>query len=88
MPGLSSGGQTIGWLERALVLLFVLIGQPMGVGFVLAAKSILRFGDIKEAGQRKLAEYIIIGTFLSFGWALLVSHVVLHTLDYWLAGAN
>jgi hypothetical protein len=68
IQGLKFGGAYIGVLERALILLLVLLGQPAGVGFMLTAKSILRFGDVKDSAQRKLTEYIIIGTFLSFGW--------------------
>ncbi len=83
LKGLNKGGQFIGWLERALVMLFVFVGQPGSVGFVLAAKSIFRIGDIKESSQRRIAEYIIIGTFLSFGWALLVSNLALYAVRYW-----
>ncbi|HEX42597.1 MAG TPA: DUF3307 domain-containing protein [Phycisphaerales bacterium] len=71
--GLCNGGKRIGQLERALTYLLVLSGNPGAIGFLFAAKSILRFGEIKEPGQRKEAEYIIIGTFASFGWALLVA---------------
>lgn len=71
--GLKQGGRYIGWLERGLTLLFVAIGQPEGVGLLLAAKSILRFGDISNTRQRARAEYIIIGTFMNFGWALAVA---------------
>ena len=48
-------------MERILVMLLVLMEQPNGIGFLIAAKSILRFGEIKDANQRKVAEYIIIG---------------------------
>jgi len=84
IAGLNQGGRYIGWLERILVLLLVLMDQPNGIGFLIAAKSILRFGEIKDASQRKVAEYIIIGTFLSFGWALLVSAVTHNAIRYWL----
>jgi hypothetical protein len=83
IAGLTQGGQYIGWLERILVMLLLLINQPNGIGFLIAAKSILRFGEIKDASQRRVAEYIIIGTFLSFGWALVVSVVTQKTLRYW-----
>ncbi|MGD8429914.1 MAG: DUF3307 domain-containing protein, partial [Ectothiorhodospiraceae bacterium] len=69
--GLTHGGRYIGWLERALTLLLFLAGQASAVGFVIATKSILRFGEIKDSKHRKLAEYIIIGTFLSFAWAIV-----------------
>jgi hypothetical protein len=73
----------IGWLERFLAMLLILIGQPTGIGFLIAAKSILRFGEIKESRHRKVAEYIIIGTFLSFGWALLMSVAMQKGIDHW-----
>ncbi|WP_323783326.1 DUF3307 domain-containing protein [Thalassovita sp.] len=69
--GLPGGGATIGYLERALIFLLVLAGQIAGLGFLVAAKSILRFGTI--SGDRKATEYVIIGTLFSFGWALLIA---------------
>ncbi|CUH66697.1 hypothetical protein TG4357_02585 [Thalassovita gelatinovora] len=69
--GLPGGGATIGHLERALIFLLVLAGQIAGIGFLVAAKSILRFGTI--SGDRKATEYVIIGTLFSFGWALLIA---------------
>lgn len=68
--GMPNAGKYIGWLERGLTMTFILIGHPEGVGFLLAAKSILRFRDVQDHADRHQAEYIIIGTFLSFGWAL------------------
>lgn len=83
VEGLENGGKHIGWLERFLTLLLILIGQPSGIGFLIAAKSVLRFGEIKEAKHRKLAEYIIIGTFLSFGWALTIAVFTKQGFDNW-----
>lgn len=85
IEGLRHGGSYIGVLERALVMLLVLIGQPAGVGFLITAKSILRFGDVKESHQRKLTEYVIIGTFLSFGWGLLVATITKIGLEHWMS---
>ena len=82
--GLNNGGMYIGWLERFLTMMFILIGQPTGIGFLIAAKSILRFGEIKDSKHRKLAEYIIIGTFLSFGWALMISVLMRMTIGYFI----
>ena len=73
--GLNEGGKVIGWLERLLIFVFVLAGQYAGVGFLIAAKSIFRFGELKESENRKEAEYIIIGTFASFLYAMLISIV-------------
>jgi hypothetical protein len=70
LDGLLNGGKLIGQLERALIFLFIFIGQPTGIGFLVAAKSILRF---EEAKKQKLAEYVLIGTLLSFSLAVALS---------------
>lgn len=71
--GLPQAGRMIGLLERALIVMMVLVGQPAGIGFLIAAKSILRF-DTASKDQRA-SEYVIIGTLASFGWALGVAYV-------------
>lgn len=86
IAGLESGGTYIGWLERALVMLLILIGQPAGVGFLITAKSILRFGDVRDSSQRKLTEYIIIGTFMSFGWGLAIAVLTQLAMRHWMDG--
>ena len=67
-----SGGKWIGRFERALIFTLIFIDQPIGIGFLVAAKSILRF---EEARQQKLAEYVLIGTLLSFSLAIAVASV-------------
>jgi hypothetical protein len=78
---LQNAGKFIGMLERLLIYVFVLTGHFEAVGFLLAAKSIFRFGDLKEATELKLTEYVLIGTLLSFGIALAVSLAILQ-LNY------
>lgn len=73
VTGLKEGGRIIGFLERLLIFVFILSGQFAGVGFLVAAKSIFRFGELKDSENRKQAEYIIIGTFTSFLLAIVVS---------------
>lgn len=85
IQGLADGGRYIGYLERLLVMLLILADLPAGVGFLITAKSILRFGDVKESTQRKMTEYIIIGTFMSFGWGLVVALLTKAGIDHWLA---
>ena len=63
---LTNAGKRIGQLERFLVLTFILVNQFAAIGFLLAAKSILRFGDTKETNHRKINEYILVGTMTSF----------------------
>lgn len=70
---LPDAGKIIGYLERLLVLTFMLNHHWEAVGFLLAAKSVFRFGNLKESHDRKLTEYVLIGTLLSFGIALAVS---------------
>ena len=69
---LKDAGKTIGMIERSLVLTFVLMQQYQAIGFLLAAKSVFRFGDLKESGQRKRTEYILIGTLISFILSILL----------------
>lgn len=73
--GMSAGGRIIGYLERSLILIFVLVGYPAGIGFLIAAKSIFRFGELTESGPRWLAEYIIIGTLLSIFFGTLFAYL-------------
>lgn len=68
---LQSAGKYIGILERLFVFAFFASGHPEGVGFLIAAKSVFRFGDLKEAKSRKLTEYVLIGTLISFGVAMI-----------------
>jgi len=73
---LQNAGNYIGILERLFVFCFIMTGHFEAIGFLLAAKSIFRFGDLKEAKDRKLTEYVLIGTLLSFGIALLIGLLV------------
>lgn len=69
---LFNAGKYIGILERLFIFGFVLANFWEGIGFLLAAKSIFRFGDLNNAKERHLTEYVLIGTFLSFGSAIVV----------------
>ncbi|APZ54286.1 DUF3307 domain-containing protein [Salipiger abyssi] len=73
--GLPDAGRLIGQLERAMILLLVLIGEPAGIGFLIAAKSVLRFDT--AAKEQKAGEYVIIGTLASFAWALAAAHATM-----------
>jgi hypothetical protein len=67
--------------SRFLIYLFVLSGQLAGVGFLVAAKSVFRFGELKEHHNRLEAEYITIGTLMSFSWGLAASLITRQVLD-------
>ncbi|MEJ2913296.1 DUF3307 domain-containing protein [Pseudoalteromonas sp. C12FD-1] len=69
-------GQSIGMLERVLMLSFILLDQFAGVGFLLAAKSVFRFGDLSASKDKKLTEYVMLGTLLSVSVTLFVGLAV------------
>lgn len=73
LQGLKKAGLWIGRLERILILTFVLLNRYEAIGFLIAAKSILRFSEIKSSNDRKEAEYILVGTMLSFVYAILIA---------------
>ncbi|WBV57394.1 DUF3307 domain-containing protein [Chryseobacterium daecheongense] len=73
---LTSAGKYIGILERLLVFIFILVNHWEGVGFMVAAKSVFRFSDLAQAKQRKLTEYVLVGTLLSFGMAVLTGILI------------
>ena len=62
---LAMAGQRIGYLERLLILTFVLLNQFAAIGFLIAAKSIFRFGDLTKSEDKKLTEYVLLGTLTS-----------------------
>lgn len=69
---LQGAGKYIGMLERIFVYLSLITGNAQVIGFLLAAKSVFRFGDLTRSKDRKLTEYILIGTLLSFLMAIIV----------------
>ena len=68
---LKNAGSYIGMLERLFVFGFILMQQWAAIGLLIAAKSVFRFGDLNKGKNRKLTEYVLIGTLLSFGLAIL-----------------
>ncbi len=68
--GLKDAGKWIGILERLMIFTFIVINELSAIGFLLAAKSVFRFGDLKNSSEHKKTEYIIIGTFISFSVAI------------------
>lgn len=71
IDSLKNAGKWIGMIERILIFIFIISGHFEAVGFLLAAKSVFRFGDLNREDNMKLTEYVLIGTLLSFGIAIL-----------------
>lgn len=72
LQGLPNAGKWIGYLERVLILTFIYTGNVEGIGFLLAAKSVFRFGELNRAQDIKVTEYVLIGTFVSFTIAIII----------------
>lgn len=68
-PGntLQAAGKWIGITERILILTFLFSNQLEAIGFLIAAKALLRFKD----EDLKLTEYVLVGTLLSFTITIL-----------------
>ncbi len=80
VPSLKNAGQWIGITERLLVLTLVLLQQYTAIGFIIAAKSILRTSSTREGREFAQSEYILIGTLLSFALAIFTGLILKHAL--------
>lgn len=66
-----NAGRVIGILERWLMFLVVLFTSDWAaLGFIVAAKSLVRFDQFKD---RRFAEYMLVGTFMSALFAIAVA---------------
>jgi hypothetical protein len=70
---LLNAGKLIGNIERVLTLTLLLIGQYSAIGFIIAGKSILRY----EGKKTSKTEYVLIGSLLSFGIAILIGVTII-----------
>ncbi|WP_435525137.1 hypothetical protein [Chryseobacterium indoltheticum] len=59
-----------------MVFTFIVVNHWEGVGFMIAAKSVFRFSDLARSKTGKLTEYVLIGTLLSFGIAVLAGILI------------
>lgn len=73
-----NAGRIIGILERIIIFFFVTVGQFAAVGFVIAAKGVVRY---KELEDRNFAEYVLIGTLLSSLLAIVTGFIVAKLLQ-------
>jgi hypothetical protein len=69
---LKSAGMYIGILERLFVFGFIILNQWSAIGLLITAKSVFRFSDLSRAKDRKLTEYMLIGSLISFGLSVLI----------------
>ena len=79
---LLNAGLLIGIMERLLIVLFIQVNFLEGIGFLLAAKSIFRFGDLANAKDTKFTEYILVGTLASFLIAIAIGYALLYLIKF------
>lgn len=73
---LLDAGMLIGIMERLMIVFFMQVGFLEGIGFLLAAKSIFRFGDLTNAKDTKFTEYVLVGTLASFLMAIAIGYAL------------
>ncbi|WP_353721377.1 DUF3307 domain-containing protein [Dyadobacter sp. 676] len=79
---LANAGRWIGMSERLLIFVFVLVNQYSAIGFLIAAKSLLRYNDkatdagIPPAYISKKSEYVLVGTLMSYTCAIAIALAV------------
>jgi hypothetical protein len=71
---LANAGKWIGIVERIIILVFVLYNQFSAIGLLVAAKGIIRFNE-KDRQEIK-TEYLVTGTLMSIGLAIITGIVV------------
>jgi len=75
-------GRIIGYLERIIILVLFLADLPAVVGFLITAKSILRYAEIKSEKDKVMVEYVLIGTLLSFTIGISIAFITSKILTY------
>ncbi len=78
---LNKAGMWIGFLERFLTLTLIVINQFGAIGFLIAAKSILRLNPNDANKTRKYTEYVLLGTLISFSITIIVGLLLRGTVD-------
>ena len=66
----NESGKWVGIVERLLIYCFVIIGRYEIIGFLIAAKSIFRYHEIRSDADQRRVEYILTGTLISLCIAL------------------
>lgn len=72
---LKDAGKWIGIFERILIFVLVVCNQYGAIGFLIAAKSFVRFSET-GGKTRAQTEYILIGTLISFTIAIATGVII------------
>lgn len=71
LSGIEGAGETIGYLERLVLAILLVINQVAAIGWVIAAKAFARSRQLSESAE--FCEYFLVGTLVS-----VLSVIVLH----------
>lgn len=66
------GGRVLGPIERVFIFATALSGQFVALGAIVAAKGIVRFPELQNDQQGTKAEYVLVGSFVSWAIALVL----------------
>ncbi|MFD6755465.1 hypothetical protein [Micromonospora gifhornensis] len=69
-------GTRLGWIERALVFIFITAGQPEAAALAITAKSLVRIPEVREHQGTGFGQYVIVGTLTSLLIAVAVGILV------------
>jgi hypothetical protein len=76
-PGIPEAGKYIGWLERTLITTFLVAGHGEIIAFLIGAKAVVRFPEMKSDDKGHFADYFLVGTMTSVGIALVGGLILL-----------
>ncbi|PVZ72156.1 DUF3307 domain-containing protein [Pelagibaculum spongiae] len=79
--GIREAGKMIGYIERSLIIIFILAGSIASIGFLIAAKSIFRFGDLTQNNEVRKTEYVLLGTLSSVIISIVLGYVAKYLLS-------
>ncbi|MET7880320.1 hypothetical protein ABZS52_25750 [Micromonospora profundi] len=63
--GLLHLGTYLGWIERALVFIFIATGQPEAAALAITVKSLVRLPEVREQRDSSFSQYVMMGTLTS-----------------------
>jgi len=71
-------GPWVGYMERLLIFIFILLNQYVVIGLLITSKFIIRYNNIKS--RQIVAEYVLLGTLMSFTSAVLITFFIKYLL--------
>jgi hypothetical protein len=80
-PGAGRSSVWIGVFERAVIASMVMAGATAATVFIFASKTAVISYRLGEKGHREFTEYVIVGTLISYFFALAFGFLGIYLLD-------